>query len=392
MRSYNDRMKEMNFGGLYEIFSHANKLEASGKRIIHMEIGRPDFDSPQIAKEAVKEALDRGEVHYTDINGVEELRRAICEKERRRFGLEYDYESEIAITAGACEAISSIILSYMNFGEEIIIPTPYFSAYTEQAIIAGVNILDVPLSIENNWELDPKEIEKRITEKTKVLMINSPSNPAGYILSKENLQKIADIAIKYDLLVISDECYDEFVYGEEFVSIATLPEMFERTLVVKSTSKSFSMTGWRIAYVLGPSEMVKYINKVHQNLSTCATAFAQWGAVAAFDKADSFIDKMVEEFRKRGEVLYEKLSQIPEFKLAKPEGAFYLYPEISATGMTDKEMASYLMEEAGVVVVPGSSFGSKNGQYIRLAYCRSMDEIIEAGDKITKAIAKLREE
>jgi aspartate aminotransferase/aminotransferase len=389
MKSCNDRLQAMPFGGLYEIFSKANKLEAQGKRIIHMEMGRPDFDSPDFAKEAVKLSLDRGQVHYVDVNGIEPLRKAIIEKEKRRFCLKYDYETEISVTAGAAEAIGVIMLTMMNPGDEIVCPSPYFSAYKEQAIIAGVKLVEIPVLMADNWQLKIEKIRESITPKTKMLLLNSPNNPAGYVLSKENLEEIADIAKENDLIVISDECYDEFIYGQKHVSISTLEDMGDRTLVVKSTSKSFSMTGWRIGYVLGPANAIKYINKVHQNFSTCATSFAQYGAVEAFKNGDEFIDNMVKEFKRRGDYLYDAFSKIDGLKMIKPKGAFYAFPDITAFGMTEKEMANYLMEEAGVVGVPGTSFGEAGAGHIRLAYCRSFEDIVEACDKIKSALGKL---
>ena len=389
MKSCSKRLEAMPFGGLYEIFGKANRLEAEGKRIIHMEIGRPDFDSPAQAKEAVKIALDNQEVHYTDINGIEPLRRAICEKEERRFGLKYDYETEISVMAGAAEVIGVIMATMMDFGDEIITTSPFFSAYREQALIAGVKLVEVPVRMEDSWALNVDEIEKRITPKTKMLLLNSPNNPAGYVLSRENLEKIAQLAKEKDLIVISDECYDEFLYGEEHVSISTLEGMRDRTLVVKSASKSYSMTGWRIGYVLGPANAVKYLNKVHQNFSTCATAFAQWGAVEAFQHGDEFIDAMVQEFQRRGDYLYEALSKVDGLKMVKPKGAFYAFPDITAFGMSEADFCNYLMEEAGVVGVPGTSFGEYGAGHIRLAYCRSYEDITEACDKIKIALGKL---
>lgn len=389
MKSSNSRLEAMPFGGLYEIYAKANKLEEQGKRIIHMEIGRPDFDSPSFAKEAVKAALDKERVHYTDVNGIEPLRRAIVEKEERRLGLKYDYETEISVMSGAAEVIAIIMLTMMDVGDEIICPSPYFSAYREQALIAGVKLVEVPVLMSEDWQLNVEQIRNRITDKTKMLLINTPNNPAGYVLGKENLQKIADLAKEKDLIVLSDECYDEFIYGEKHVSISTLQGMRERTLVVKSTSKSFSMTGWRIGYVMGPANAIKYINKVHQNFSTCATSFAQWGAVEAFKHGDEFIDAMVKEFKRRGDYLYEAFSKIDGLKMIKPRGAFYAFPDITSFGMSEKDFCNYLMEEAGVVGVPGTSFGDYGKGHIRLAYCRSYDDIVEACDKIKIALGKL---
>lgn len=387
--SCNTRLQNIKFGGLYEIYDLALKLEAQGRRIIHMEIGRPDFDSPDFAKEAVKKALDRGEVHYTAIAGIEPLRHAIIEKEKARFGLDYNYNTEISVMSGAAEVIAVLMLTLMNAGDEIVATSPFFSAYAEQALIADVKLVEVPVKMENDWNLRIEDLEAKITPKTKMLLINSPNNPTGYILSKENLEKIAEIAIAKNLIVISDECYDEFVYEGHHTSISTFPGMRERTLVVKSTSKSFSMTGWRIGYVMGPDHMMKYINKVHQNFSTCATAFAQWGAVEAFKHGRNFIDGMVSEFKRRGDYMFEAMKKIERVKMLKPKGAFYAFPDISELKMNETDFCNYLLNEAGVVAVPGPAFGTYGAGHVRMAYCRHYDDIVEAMEKMKIAVDKL---
>ncbi len=278
----------------------------------------------------------------------------------------------------------------MEMGEELICTSPFFSAYSEMAMFCGVDLVEGPVFIGDNWKLDINQLKTRISPKTKMLLINSPNNPTGYVFSREELQGIADIAIENDLIVISDECYDEFNYDGQHISISSLDNMRERTLVVKSTSKSFSMTGWRIGYVLGPSNLIKYINKVHQNLSTCATSFAQYGAVEAFNHGDEYIDKMVAEFKRRGDRFYDDLSKIEGLEIVKPEGAFYMFPKINSFGMTDVEIVEYLMDEVGVVGVPGSTFGKFGEGHIRLAYSRSYEDIVEAGEKLKYAFDKLR--
>lgn len=389
MISCNKRIESMSFGGIAEMCIKANNLEKQGKRIIHMEIGRPDFDSPDFAKEAVKLALDKSQVHYTDVNGIEPLRKAIVEKEERRFGLKYDYETEICIMCGASEVLGVIMLTMLNPGDEIICPSPYFSAYKEQSIIAGVKLVEVPIFMSESWQLNPDEIRNKITSKTKMIIVNSPNNPVGYVLNFKSLQKIADIAKENDLIVLSDECYDEFIYGEKHISISTLEDMRDRTLIVKSTSKSYSMTGWRIGYVLGPSNAIRNLIKVHKNFSVCVTAYAQWGAVEALKYGDEYIDNMVREFKRRGDYLYEAFLEIDGLKMIKPKGAFYAFPNIADFGMSENEFCNYLIEEAGVVGVPGSSFGDGGKGHIRLAYCRSFEDIAEACNKIKIVLCKL---
>lgn len=390
MKSSNERCKKFSFkGGLYDVYQKALKLEAEGKPIIHMEIGRPDFDSPKIAKEASKKALDEGMVYYTEIAGIFPLRKAITDKYRKDHGLDYNPENEIVVTAGACEAISAIMLGMMDPEDEIIIPSPYFSNYSEQGIIANINLVEVPLKMENNFSLKARDIEKKLTDKTKILLINTPHNPTGSIIKEKDLQEIAELAIKYDLLVISDETYDQFLFSGKHVSIAGMPGMRERTIIINSASKTFSMTGWRIGYLMGPAHMLKYLNKVHQNFSTCATSFAQVGAAEAYRNGDEFTDNMLKEFKRRRDLIYNSLSSIEGLELLKPDGAFYVFVNIEKLEMDEFEFCDYILEEANVAIVPGSSFGTYGKGFVRMCYACSYENLEEAMDRIKKAVAKL---
>lgn len=390
MISVNERSKRFNFeGGLYDIFQKALKLEAEGKSIIHMEIGKPDFDSPIVAKEAAKKALDDGFVHYTEMIGIESLRKAITTKYKNDYGLEYNCEKEIVVTAGACEAIGIIMLAMMEPGDEIIIPSPFFSAYSEQAIIANVNVVEVPLKMKNGFSLKAEDLKKSITDKTKIILINTPHNPTGAIMEEEDLREIAELAIERDLLVISDETYDQFLFKGKHFSIASVPGMRERTLVVNSASKTFSMTGWRIGYVMGPEWILKYLNKVHQNFSTCATSFAQVGAAEAYNNGEQFTKDMLKEFERRGKLVYNSLKDVEGLKLLEPKGAFYVFINIEELGLDEFDFCDYILEEAGVAIVPGSSFGKYGKGFVRMCYACSYEQIDEAMDRIKKAISKL---
>ncbi|MGM0397103.1 MAG: pyridoxal phosphate-dependent aminotransferase [Bacillota bacterium] len=390
MIGINERCQKFSFkGGLYDVFQKAMNLEAQGKSIIHMEIGKPDFDSPQIAKEAAKKALDDGFVHYTEMAGIMPLREAISNKYRRDHGLDYNPENEIVVTAGACEAIGIIMLGMMEPGDEIIIPSPFFTAYAEQAIIANVNIVEVPLKMENKFSLKASDISDKITEKTKIILINTPHNPTGAIMEEEDLKEIAKLAIEKDLLVISDETYDQFLFSGKHVSIAGMPGMRERTIVVNSASKTFSMTGWRIGYLMGPAEYLKYLNKVHQNFSTCATSFAQVGAAEAYNNGDQFTKDMLKEFERRGKLVYESLKDVKGLKLLEPKGAFYVFINIEELRMEEGDFCDYILEEAGVAIVPGSSFGKYGKGFVRLCYACSYEQIQDAMDRIKKAVGKL---
>ncbi|SHK18440.1 pyridoxal phosphate-dependent aminotransferase [Paramaledivibacter caminithermalis] len=390
MKLPNHRMKNIPMsGGVYEIFQKALKLEKEGKKIIHMEIGRPDFDTPAIAKKAAIKALEDGFVHYTAMAGIDELREAVAQRAKRDIGIEADPDSEIMITAGACEALFSIMMGLLNEGDEILIPSPYFPAYLDQTILSGVNTVPVPLKLENDFRLKVEDIKERITSKTKMLLINTPHNPTGSILEKEDLEEIAELAKEYDLWVISDECYDEFIFESKHISISTLPGMKERTIVVNSASKTFSMTGWRIGYVIAPAEVIKYLNKIHQNMSTCATSFAQKGAVDAYKYGRESINKMVKEFKRRRNLIVSYLDQIDGIEYVKPKGAFYVFFSIKNFGMDASEFCNYILEEAGVAIVPGDSFGEYGKGFVRIAYACSYEEVKEAMDRIKGAIEKL---
>lgn len=390
MNWLNDKMMQMHMsGGLYEIFQKALDLEKEGRRIIHMEIGRPDFDSPLIAKKAAMKALEEGFVHYTSMAGIEELRKSIAEKEKRENGIDADPNSEIMVTAGACETLLSIMMTVLNPGDEILIPSPYFPAYLDQAILSDAKLVEVPLRIENEFRLKVEDIERKITPKTKILLINTPHNPTGAMLEREDLEKIAELAKEKNLLVISDETYDQFVFEGEHVSISTLPGMKERTIVVNSASKTFSMTGWRIGYAIGPKEIIKYLTKTHQNMSTCATSFAQVGASEAYKNGRDSVEKMVNEFHKRRDLIVRYLDQIEGIEYIKPKGAFYVFFSIEKFGISATEYCNYILEEAGVAIVPGDAFGEYGRNFVRIAYACSYEEIEIAMERMKEATEKL---
>lgn len=387
MQVLNNRMREMDMsGGLYEIFQTALEMEEHGEKIIHMEIGKPDFDSPKIAKDALIKSLNEGFVHYTAMAGIKPLREAIADKERRKNGIIFDPETEIVVTAGACEALMAFMLTALNPGDEILIPSPFFSAYSDIAQIAGVKIKEVPLRFENQFELKVEDLEEAVTEKTKAVLINTPHNPTGAVIGEEELKKIAEFAIKYDLLVVSDETYDQFLFEGKHVSLYTLPGMKERTVVVNSTSKTFSMTGWRVGYIIAQKELATYLNKVHQNMSTCATSFVQVGAAKAFLEGDSFTSAMVEEFRERRDLLVEGLLKIDGIEVVVPKGAFYILPRINKLGVSSREFCNQLLRQAGVATVPGDAFGSAGDGFIRMAYACSREDIILATERMKKFV------
>lgn len=390
MKLVNQRLKNIEMtGGLYDIFQKSLKMEEEGKKIYHMEIGKPDFDSPKEAKEACIKALNDGFVHYTEMSGIYDLRAAIAQKELRDNNIKADPNTEIVVTAGACEALLTIMMGILDPDDEIIIPSPYFSAYNDMAVISGVKIIQVPLKFENEFHLDVNDIKEKLTNKTKAILINTPNNPTGAVFEIEDLRKVAELAIKEDLLVISDETYDQFLFEGNHISISTLEGMKERTIIINSSSKTFSMTGWRVGYAIGPSQLIKYLNKVHQNMSTCATSFVQCGAAYAFKNGKQFTLDMVKEFKKRRDIVVEGLYEIERIQFIVPKGAFYIFPRIKDLNMTSVDFCTKLLEETGIAGVPGNAFGNSGEGFIRLAYARSQEELKESMKVLKEFVDKL---
>ncbi len=374
-------------GGIREILTRAETMEREGRSIIHMEIGRPDFDSPACAKEAAIAALRAGNVHYTDMAGAYDLRCAVAAKYRRVNRMDVDADRNILITNGAMEALTATFLSLLNTGDEVLVAAPYFSAYADELALAGAVLVPVATRMEEGFRLRVEDLRKARTEKTKAILLNSPNNPSGAVLTRDNLEEIAAFAVEHDIWVISDECYEKFLYEGEHVSIASLPGMMERTVTVSAASKTWSMTGWRIGWVVAPDAMRPYVNKCHQNLTTCANSFAQAGVVEAFANADPDVEAMVREYRRRRDMVMSWLNRIKGFEAITPAGAFYAFPRIASLGMDGFKFCSWLLDEAGVSTVPGEVFGMPG--HIRLAYCRAYDYIEEGLRRIKEAVEGL---
>ncbi|MDR2779583.1 MAG: pyridoxal phosphate-dependent aminotransferase [Synergistaceae bacterium] len=387
-----EKMKGVNFGGgIREILALADEMQRNGQDIIHLELGRPDFDSPECAKRAVVLALEKGDVHYTDWAGTYELRREIAAKFKRDAGMDIDPDNEILVTVGAVEALSTVFMTMLTHGDEVIVPAPYFPIYADQIMMAGGVIRAVPAKIENGFKPDPADIERAVTPKTRMIMINSPNNPTGATSTRAELEAIAGIAKSRDLLVLSDECYEKFAYDDSapHISIASLPGMKERTFTVSAASKTFSMTGWRVGWLVMPAETRAFIIKCHQGLATCSNSFAQAGVAEALRSARSDVDRMIVEYKARRDMMVDMLSKIGGINVPIPRGAFYAFPDIKALGLPSIEFCSRLLSETGVAAVPGQPFGAPDG-YMRLAYCRPRNEIKEALTRMGDFVAKLK--
>lgn len=376
-------------GGIREILGRADELERQGRSIIHMEIGRPDFDSPECAKEATIKAIREGNVHYTDMSGPYDLRCAIADKYRKENNMDVDPNKHVVVTCGATEALTATFLTLLEPDEEVIVLTPYFPGYADEIALACGKLVPVATRMEDGFGLPLEDVKKAITPKTKAILINSPNNPSGAVLSHGDLEKIAALAKEHDIWVVSDECYEKFLYEGEHLSIASLPGMAERTVTISAASKTWSMTGWRVGWIIAPEAMRPYVNKAHQNITACANSFAQAGVVEAFKSAGEDVKKMVAEYRRRRDMVVKWLNDIPGIEAITPQGAFYAFPSIKKLNVKDGfTFCSILLEEAGVSSAPGEVFGMPG--HFRITYCRSYEEIEEGLRRIKKAVEKLQ--
>ncbi len=384
------RMEALPFSGIRVMMERANRMQKEGQDVIHMEIGRPDFDTPEVIKKAAYDSLEKGHVFYTSNYGTPELRAAIAEKLTKENNVEYAPE-EILVTIGVGEGTYASIAAFVNPGEEVLVPNPVWLNYIHVPEFFGAVPVTYSLKEDNNYQIDMDELEAKTTEKTKMLVINTPGNPTGTVQSLETLQKLADFAKKHDLIVVSDEIYEKLVYGgTKHVSIASLPGMKERTITLNGFSKCYSMTGWRLGYAAAPVEFIKGLVRVHQYINTCASSFVQDAGVVALKEAEPDVQVMVKEYERRRNYAVKALNEMEGISCKMPEGAFYIFVNIKSLGKTSAEVADYLLDEAKVATVPGSAFGTEGEGYIRLSYACSYERIVEAMARMKEAFAKLR--
>lgn len=371
------------------IFEKATAMERQGRSVIRLEVGRPDFDTPTHIKEAAKRALDEGQVHYTSNHGLRELRVAIANKLARENGLVYDPDGEIVVTVGATEAILLAVSCLVEPGEEVLVPEPSWPNYRNTAAWVGAVPVPVPLREENGFQLAATDVAARITPRTRMLAVVSPQNPTGSVIERANLAALARLAVEHDLLVLADEIYERIVYDADHVSIASLPGMAERTLTINGFSKIYSMTGWRLGYIAGPRAMLAAMVRVREYITSCVTTFAQYGAIAALEGPQDAALAMVAEFRRRRDLVVAGLNAIPGVSCVTPKGAFYAFPNVTRFGRPAAEIADYILEKAGVAVVPGTAFGPAGEGYLRLSYASSYESLVEGLERMGNALAGL---
>ena len=375
----------------------AKAMAAQGIDVVDFSSGEPDFDTPEPVKAAAEAAIRAGFTKYTPSSGIDELRQAIIDKLQTELGLRYE-KPQILVSCGAKHSLYNLAEALLEAGDEIIIPTPYWVSYADQAFLNDATPVLLPTREDRGYAIDPDELQKLITPRTKAIIVNSPCNPTGATYDKRTLEAIAGIAVKHDLLIISDEIYEKVLYdGATHISIATLsPEVAERTVIINGVSKAYAMTGWRIGYAAGPKPLLTAMANIQSQSTSNPCSISQKAAVAALKLGGPFTEKMVVEFDRRRKVMVERLNAIPGVSCRMPGGAFYAFPNICGvlgrTGpngpiTSPQELANYLLKEAHVAVVPGEPFGSR--QHVRLSYATGMDTITKGLDRIAAAFGKL---
>lgn len=387
-----DRVHTVPFSGIRRVFEAVRTMEAEGRDVIHWQIGRPDFDTPEHIKQAAAAALQRGEVHYAPNLGIPSLRQAIAERTKLDTGISVDWQNQVIVMTGANEGIMVAMQAFINPGDEVLVSDPNWHHYKSCAALAGGIPVEVPTRAEANFSLEPEAVASRITERTKMLCITSPGNPTGCVESRENLETLAGLARKHNLLVLMDQIYNRIYYGEEEVapSIFPLEGMPDRTIIVNGFSKTYSMDGWRLGWTVASPELTRHLLKVRQYTTVCVNTFIQYGAAEALSGDQSCVDDMVRAFAERRQIIVGGLKEIEGVTLAEPMGAFYAFPDIRRFGKSSAEVAQYLLLEHGIATVGGSVFGGAGEGHLRIAYSCSTDECRQGIDRLKQALSRLR--
>ncbi len=382
-----ERMNRIGVESAFEMLVRARELERQGKHVIHLEIGEPDFPTPAHIIEAAKQALDEGYTHYGPTQGLPELRESIARYISRTRGIRVGPE-HVSVVPGGKPIIFFPILALIESGDEVIYPDPGFPIYESMIRFAGGVPVPIPLVEERGFSFDLDTLRQRLSSKTKLLILNSPQNPTGGLIPPEDIRAIADMIRDRDLMVLSDEIYSRIHYGSEPpLSIASLPGMLEKTILLDGFSKTYAMTGWRMGYGVMPEWLVEAVSKLMVNSNSCTASFTQRAGLAALDGPQQPVDTMVAEFRRRRDAFCAGLNHVPGFRCALPGGAFYAFANITGTGMKSKELADYLLYDAGVSCLSGAAFGEYGEGYIRFSYANSYENLMNAVERIKTAVA-----
>jgi aspartate/methionine/tyrosine aminotransferase len=385
-----NRMQNLGTEGAFEVLAKARMLEAQGKNVIHLEIGEPDFPTPENIVEAAYGAMQADYTHYTPAGGILEVRQAVADFLNRRFGTDVQ-PLEVVMVPGSKNVLLFTLLSCVEPGDEVILPDPGYPVY--ESLVRFIEAKPVPIRLreERGFRMDLEELASLVTPKTRLLIVNTPQNPTGGVLTREDVEFISRLAVERDLMVLSDEIYSQIVYGDfQHVSLLAQPGMRERTVLLDGMSKAYAMCGWRLGYGVAPRELAARMETLMINTSSCAAAFTQMAAIEAFNapESDRAVKRMVGEFERRRNLMVDGLNRIPGFRCARPDGSFYAFPNVEGTGMDERTMADRLLNEAGVAVLPGTAFGEGGKGYIRLAYTQSDKQLAEALERIGQFVER----
>jgi len=374
---------------MFKVLAKANELERQGRDIVHFEIGDPDFTTPQNIVDAACDALQSGQTHYTSSWGLHEFRLAICDTTEISRGFRPEL-NQVLVTPGANIIIYYAVSCVVNPGEDIILPDPYFPTYRSAIEFCRANPVYVPLKESNEFRMNPDDIQAAITDKTRLIIINSPHNPCGSVMTRDELDAVYDIAEKNDIYLLSDEVYSRLIYdsGGRFYSPARRDKCRERVILINGFSKAFAMTGWRLGCVIGPSAVVDKMQLLLQTTSSCVPPFIQYAGLEAIKGSKEHISKMAETYKTRRELIVQGLNALPGVSCLRPGGAFYVFPNIKKTGMDDETFADVMLNEAGVAVLPGSNFGNAGKGYVRLCYATNEQNIKKGLDRMKECLEK----
>jgi aminotransferase len=386
-----DRVRGVPFSGIRKVFEAVRTMEAEGRDVIHWQIGRPDFDTPEHIKRAASAALERGEVHYAPNLGIPSLRQAIAERTKLDTGVSVDWQKQVIVMAGANEGIMVAMLALINPGDEVLVADPNWHHYKSCAVLAGGKPVEVPTRGEADFSMELEAVASRITDRTKMLCITSPGNPTGCVESRENLEALAELARKHNLFVLMDQIYNRIYYGQEEAapSIYSFKGMPERTIVVNGFSKTYSMDGWRLGWTVSSPELTQALLKVRQYTTVCVNTFIQYGAAEALSGDQACVGEMVGAFAERRRIIVDGLKAIEAVGLAEPMGAFYAFPDVSCFGKSSEDLAQYLLREHGIATVAGSVFGTAGEGHLRIAYSCSTEECARGMERLQKALLQI---
>ena len=383
-----DRMRRLGTETAFLVLAKAKNLEAQGKDIIHLEIGEPDFDTPKNIVESAMDALRAGRTHYNPAPGIPLLRKKIAENSAKWRDVTFT-PKQVVVTPGAKPIMFFSILALVNEGDEVIYPNPGFPIYESVINFVGAKAVPLQLKEERDFRFDVDDLRQLITSKTRMIILNSPQNPTGGVLTKADLEAVAELTCGSDIWILSDEVYKEMIYEGTHFSIASLPDMWKQTIILDGFSKTYAMTGWRLGYGIMPEELAEAVTKLAINCTSCTATFTQYAGIEAITGPQDDPGKMIAEFKRRRDIIVDGLNQIKGISCLNPKGAFYVFPNITRLPRSSSQLESYLLEEAGVAVLSGTAFGKYGDGYLRLSYANSVENIQKAIERIEKALTKL---